>query len=199
MLIESKIKMSNVSVNDIFDELFNENKRLLNELKFAKKCVEVLNEIKVFFDSNSNEIKLNLVSNQLKVFNDLCETIDKIIEQKNSFTDEVKEESIEETTNPKNSLPNENVAIFKKNKRKNLSKGVRLTNNSHNLGNIQKRSKMFSCGECDLKFKTKNNLEFHKQFRHKFPDETEVCDIDGCNEHFMSKESLETHKLVISS
>ena len=46
-----------VLVNDIFDDLFNENKRLLNELLFANKCIEVLNEIKTFLDLNSNEIK----------------------------------------------------------------------------------------------------------------------------------------------
>ena len=84
-----------VLVNDIFDELFDENKRLLNELLFADKCIKVLNKIKTFLDLNSNEIKVNLVSKQLKVFNDLLQTIEEVFREKNSFVIEVKEEVIE--------------------------------------------------------------------------------------------------------
>ena len=93
-----------VLVNDIFDQLFNENKRLLNELLFADKCIEVLNEIKTFIDLNSNEIKVNLVSKQLKVFNDLLQTIEEVFREKNSFVIEVKEEVIEKISNLINEL-----------------------------------------------------------------------------------------------
>ena len=43
-----------------------------------------MTEIKVFIDLNSNEIKFNLVLNQLKVFNDLCQTIEVVFREKNS-------------------------------------------------------------------------------------------------------------------
>ena len=45
--------MSYILVNDIFDEILNENNRLLNELLFADKCIKVLKEIKIFTFSQS--------------------------------------------------------------------------------------------------------------------------------------------------
>ena len=63
--------MSFIKVNDIFDELIAENKRLLNQLLFSKKCLNVLIEIKTNFNSIINELKTNLSSNQLKTIEDL--------------------------------------------------------------------------------------------------------------------------------
>ena len=161
--------MSYILVNDIFDELFNENKRLLNELKFTEKCIEVLNEIKVFFDSNSNEIKLNLVSNQLKVFNDLCERVDKVIEEKNSITYVVKEESVDKTSN----------------QFKTLKKKV-----------ISKPTKILSCDKCFARFRNKNFLEFHNKIQHNISNKPEICDMEGCNKQFTNKKVLDRHKKV---
>ena len=79
-------------MNDIFDELLDENERLLRELSFADKCIKVLNEIKMFFELNSNQIKGNLVLNQLKVFNDLCLRIEELFRKQNNCVIEVKEE-----------------------------------------------------------------------------------------------------------
>ena len=58
-------------VNDIFDELIAENKRLLNQLLFSNKCLNVLIEIKYNFNSIIDELKTNLSSNQLKTIEDL--------------------------------------------------------------------------------------------------------------------------------
>ena len=117
-----------VLVNDIFDELFNENKRLLNELLFADKCIKVLNKIKTFIDLNSNEIKVNLVSKQLKVFNDLLQTIEEVFREKNSFVIEVKEEVIEKNikTNKriKSSVKKNPKLIITKGKNKNKEKNT---------------------------------------------------------------------------
>ena len=63
--------MSFIRVNDIFDELFAENKRLLNELLFSNKCLNVLIEIKNNFNSIINELKIYLNENQLKTIEDL--------------------------------------------------------------------------------------------------------------------------------
>ena len=38
--MKTKVNSINIKVNDIFDELFAENKRLLNELLFSQKCFE---------------------------------------------------------------------------------------------------------------------------------------------------------------
>ena len=63
--------MSFIKVNDIFDELIAENKRLLNQLLFSNKCLNVLIEIKTNFNSIINELKTNLSSNQLKTIEKL--------------------------------------------------------------------------------------------------------------------------------
>ena len=42
IFISNKPKMASLRVNDVFEELSEENKRLLNELMFANKCLKVL-------------------------------------------------------------------------------------------------------------------------------------------------------------
>ena len=42
--------MSDIKVNDIFDDLFSENQRLLKELLVTKKCLKVLSEVRVFIE-----------------------------------------------------------------------------------------------------------------------------------------------------
>ena len=62
--MKSKFKTSGVyiKVNDIFDELSEENKRLNNELLFANNCLNVLNKFKVllkkFYERYETYIKL---------------------------------------------------------------------------------------------------------------------------------------------
>ena len=81
--IETKIQ-----INDIFHELFDENERLLNELMFANKCLNVLITFKTFVDFISNKIKSNLDSNESKKFEKLSEEVKQVLTQKsneNSF------------------------------------------------------------------------------------------------------------------
>ena len=70
--------MSNVLVNDIFDELLDENKRLLNELLFSNKCINLFIEFKSFIDSISLKLKPILVSNELIKYNELCNKYEEI-------------------------------------------------------------------------------------------------------------------------
>ena len=42
--------MFSIKVNDVFEELSEENKRLLNELMFANKCLKVLITFKTFVE-----------------------------------------------------------------------------------------------------------------------------------------------------
>ncbi len=67
-----------IKVNEIFDELSEENKRLLNELIFAKKCIKVLNELKGFIDLNSDKLKTDLYSNQRQEFEVLHKQLDNV-------------------------------------------------------------------------------------------------------------------------
>ena len=161
-----------VLVNDIFDELFNENKRLLNELLFADKCIKVLNKIKTFLDLNSNEIKVNLVSKQLKVFNDLLQTIEEVFREKNSFVIEVKEEVIE-----KNIRPNKRVkSSVKKNPNLIITKGKNKTNDKDTKKVVSiKRNEIKR-----IKSKADNNSI----------DSQLVCDYSECGQRFRGEKSL---------
>ena len=76
--------MSNILVNDIFDELLDENKRLLNELLFSNKCINLFIEFKSFIDSISLKLKPILVSNELIKYNELCNKYEEI-NRKNTF------------------------------------------------------------------------------------------------------------------
>ena len=67
--------MSSILVTDILQELKEENKRLLNELLYAKQCLKVLIEFKINFDFYSNKFKQSLEINEWKKFEKLNEEI----------------------------------------------------------------------------------------------------------------------------
>ena len=68
-------KMSSILVTDILQELKEENKRLLNELLYAKQCLKLLIEFKINFDFYSNKFKQSLEINEWKKFEKLNEEI----------------------------------------------------------------------------------------------------------------------------
>ena len=71
--------MSSILVTDILQELKEENKRLLNELLYAKQCLKVLIEFKINFDFYSNKFKQSLEINEWKKFEKLNEEIIRIV------------------------------------------------------------------------------------------------------------------------
>ena len=73
--------MSYIRVNDIFDELKSENKRLLNELLFANRYINKLVEFKSLIDEKTNQIKQCLESDQLKRYDVLAEEITTLSQQ----------------------------------------------------------------------------------------------------------------------
>ena len=75
--------MTSIKVNDVFEEMSEENKRLLKELIFAKKCLKVLITFKSFVDFISNKIKTNLDSNECQIFEDLNKDIDEVLNRRN--------------------------------------------------------------------------------------------------------------------
>ena len=164
-----------VLVNDIFDELFNENKRLLNELLFADKCIKVLNKIKRFLDLNSNEIKVNLVSKQLKAFNDLLQTIEEVFREKNSFVIEVKEEVIE-----KNIRFNKRIkSSVKKNPKLIIIKEKNKSNDKNTIKVVSMKKNEIK----RIETKADNNL-INSQW---------VCDYEDCGQRFRGEKSLRYH------
>ena len=71
-----------IVVNDVLEELNEENKRLLEELLFANKCLKVLNEFKNFVELNSNQFKLILDENNKQFYEELSENVKQVLDQK---------------------------------------------------------------------------------------------------------------------
>ena len=98
--------MSSILVTDILQELKEENKRLFNELLYAKQCLKVLIEFKINFDFYSNKFKQSLEINEWKKFEKLNEEIIGIVfklcgNRVNTYSDYITEDVIktEETFN----------------------------------------------------------------------------------------------------
>ena len=90
--------MSNILVNDIFDELIDENRRLLNELLFSNKCINLFIEFKSFIDSISLKLKPILVSNELIKYNELCNKYEELDRENTTVC---VEQQTDEENNPK--------------------------------------------------------------------------------------------------
>ena len=71
--------MSLILVNDIFQELSEENNRLLNELTFADKCLKIFIEFKSFVDFISIKFKHNLETNESQKYDKLSEKLSQVL------------------------------------------------------------------------------------------------------------------------
>ena len=87
--------MFSVSVNDLVEELYEENNRLLNELLLTEKCFELLSETKDIIEFNFVKYENNIDSNNLQKYKELINKINDIIELKNCKID-VKEEEFDD-------------------------------------------------------------------------------------------------------
>ena len=71
--------MTYININDIFNELKEENKRLLNELLFADKCLKCLTEFKLFVDLVINKINNYLEENDILKYREFCSIYETIL------------------------------------------------------------------------------------------------------------------------
>ena len=71
--------MTYINTNDIFDDLKEENKRLLYELLFADKCLKCLTEFKSFVDLVINKINNYLEVNDILKYREFCSTYETIL------------------------------------------------------------------------------------------------------------------------
>ena len=68
-----------VMASDVFEEIIDENNRLISELLFADRCLSVLREVKAFHDWIANQLRPLLDENQLKSYTKICEDIDEVV------------------------------------------------------------------------------------------------------------------------
>ena len=116
---------------------------------------------------------MNLVSKQLKVFNDLLQTIEEVFREKNSFVIEVKEEVIEESLESikrvKSSVKKNPKFIKTKGKKKNKAK------NTIEVVSLKKNE--------NKRIETKaDNNSIDSQW---------VCDYSECGQRFKIREEFE--------
>jgi hypothetical protein len=89
----NQLNIGRIEINDLFDELINENKRLFNELLFAQKCIKLLEKYRNYLNNIYINCKCDQnIENKLN-FNDLE------IEYKCVFDNELKLEINEEINN----------------------------------------------------------------------------------------------------
>ena len=67
--------MCSIIIEDIFDELKEENKRLCEELAFIREKQKVFIQFKITFDLYSNKIKQSLESNEWQKFETLLKKL----------------------------------------------------------------------------------------------------------------------------
>ena len=70
--------MSSIVVNDVFDELREENDRLLNELRFANKCLKTFIRFKTFIDKISYLFEYNLETNDRQKYEEIVKSVNEV-------------------------------------------------------------------------------------------------------------------------
>ena len=70
--------MSYIRINDIFDELIDENKRL-------KQCLNVFIQFQTFVDLVFNKLKNNLDSNDLQEYQKLIKEVEEVIPREEDY------------------------------------------------------------------------------------------------------------------
>ena len=167
-----------IRVNDIFDELFAENQRLLKEIKFSEKLINVLNKYLNEFNLITNQLKTYFNSNQLKCFEELSEEYKEVMK--------TSEESVRRRSVESNDENEEKV-------NKNSEKSVIKTNKSIVISN--KIRKFFKCpiNGCNKLFSEEKSLQKHVKTEHKKTLFSFKCSTIGCNKVFINKDLLQKH------
>ena len=75
--------MFSISVNDLVEELYEENNRLLNELFLTQKCFQLLSETKDYIELNFSKYGNNCDSNDSLKYHEIINNINDVIERRN--------------------------------------------------------------------------------------------------------------------
>ena len=185
--------MSSILVTDILHELKEENKRLLNELLYAKQCLKVLIEFKINFDFYSNKFKQSLEINEWKKFEKLNEEIIGIVfklcgNRVNTNSDYITEDVIktEETLNEHLRQTSDQL----------VSQDV----------NPNEQNMRVKCDICDRSYSNKRSLSKHKSITHRKVQQKSktcgkrigkyLCDWPGCDYQCRSQSRVREHRIT---
>ena len=200
--------MSCVEVNDIFDQLFDENKRLINELLFAKKCLKILLEFKTFVDFISIKFKTILESNETKKFEKLSEKVDEEIkrakrfQRRPEFTENVDQsgESTDEEFDPKDDVNDsdyevsDNRKIFKtshNDEELDVQSGRRISTVMQKKPNSNDGPFVCTVANCGLTFDEEITRDQHMNRVHS--NAGIPCSHFGCDRVFKEVRYMKSH------
>ena len=202
-----------IKINDIFEEMNEENRRLLNDLIFANECLLKLIKFKTFVELIFDKIRYNLEEFDSKKYQNLNEEVNEVLRRKvdvknskanhykpienlvNNYENDIKlTENYNDLSDDSNDPDYDNsykmsrrVKISRKNKQ-NRSKSLvkRATINLNQKNKTKRGRKIKSSTDRDI---DSNGIKPKKELI--------VCDYGDCDQVFKTKKSYETHKRVI--
>ena len=205
-----------IETNDVFEELSEENKRLLNDISFANECLIKLINLKTFIELIFDKIRYNLEENDCQKYQELSDEANEVLQRRPEFenlknidnkiighsvddkkpiklsphfaedSNEFSDDS-DNTEDPDYEITTERLNISNKNKLNKSKSLVKRATNSLNAKNSSKRGR---------KPKTSSNICIQSNGI-KQEKELITCDYDDCDQEFKTSKSYETHKRVV--
>ena len=183
--------MSYIEINDIFDELRDENKRLFNELLSANNLIDILSEFKSFIDSIFNTF--NTDSNNLNKYEELCHKIQEQVKRKThkiiSVSDDSDQYFIDSIGYTVSDQLNDNSLEFKLN--------VEEIKTEQRLDETIDRPFVCTYDGCGASFPRQATANYHMKTVHS--NDQFVCPIDGCDKAYKTRTHLRRHTLSAHS
>ena len=194
--------MSDIKINDILEDLCEENKRLLNELMFANKCLKILINYKTFIDFISNKIKTNLDANESQKIEKLNKDIEEVLKERNQLIRR-KQITRNENLSP-NTIRSEDENNISNKSIDRSEDGLRseVNNNSEEINfkdyiksNILNKS-VVNDNQNDIKSKDESNdgSQYHQMDDNYSPEDNIVDDNTNDNKLDIESDSLKKDK-----
>ena len=191
-----------VRVNDIFEELSEENKRLLNYMTFANECILKLIDLKTFIELIFNKIKDNLEECDSQKYKQLNDETNEVLLRRPDLKDDkiIDNQSIDNFVNYRKNIKSSahltvnNVDFIDYSNDSNLNIGYDLGFESNETQFKRESIPEFRCdfGDCNRVFKTKKSYETHKRLVH-LKTKSIVCPYPDCKFGTQNKYPLKTH------
>jgi hypothetical protein len=103
-------KSVKIEINDLFDELKEQNKRLLNELSFHEKCVQLLQSYRNCLNSFNTDCNCDQNIKNKFILNDLEIKYNSVFNRNKGFVEEINDK-MNDKSNEK-TKGNENKTVF---------------------------------------------------------------------------------------
>ena len=183
--------MSYIEINDIFDELRDENKKLFNELLSANNLINILSEFKSFIDSIFN--KFNTDSNNLNKYQELCHKIQEQVKRKThkiiSVSDDSDKYFIDSIGYTVSDQLNDNNLEVKLN--------VGRIKTQRRLDETIDRPFVCTYDGCGATFPRLGTANYHMKIVHS--NRRFVCRFDGCDKTYKTRPHLQRHTVSAHS